>query len=604
MEEKYDFSGWATKNDLLCGDGRVIRRDAFKENDGTTVPLVWMHSHNDPSNVLGHAYLQNKPEGVYAYCSLNDTENGKAIKESIRHGDVTSLSIYANNIKQQGKNVIHGRIREVSLVLAGANPGAVIENPVASFAHGEDGEDAIDTSEAIIFTGNDVEMNTNGDVIEHAEPKGESKEMAAEENKPEKKSDDSGKTVQDVIDTMNEEQKKVLNYLIGLALEDGKKGSEKKENADEEPEVKHSDVEEGDTDMSYNVFEQNGETKENAAPISHSDIKNLEQSSIEDAKHFGSLKDSFIAHASNDYGITNIGYLFPDAKNYTTEPQFIQRQTAWVNAVMSGVHQTPFSRVKSTFANITADAARAKGYIKGKLKKEEVFSLLKRTTDPQTIYKKQKLDRDDILDITDFNVVSWVKSEMRSMLNEEIARAVLFGDGRLSSDDDKISPDHIRPVISDASLYTISAEVGETDSTVAAVAELIPDELVIALDDYRGSGNITAFVRQDIYTRMLLLKDKNGYRLYKSRDELATAMSVNTIVPVPNEIMGDTYVVALDLTDYNIGADKGGEVNMFDDFDIDYNQQKYLMETRCSGALVKPYSAIVLKKKSATVSGS
>lgn len=572
--DKFDFSGWATRNDLKCSDGRTIRRDAFKDNNGQTVPLVWNHQHNDSMNVLGHALLENRDQGVYAYCTFNDTESGQNAKLLVEHGDVTALSIYANQLKQQGGNVLHGAIREVSLVLAGANPGAFIDSVLT---HGEASDE-----EAIIYTGEDISLAHSD------EP--EKKEENAKEDKSEKEDknvaeDNKEKTVQDVFDEMTDEQKNVVYAMIGMALEE-------QDGADDDEE---DNSEGGNEDMKHNVFDQDQYQEENV--LSHSDMETI----INDAKRYGSLKESFLAHAE-DYGIDNIDYLFPDAKNVTPTPEFIKRDTDWVQKVMSGVHHTPFSRIKSMFANITEDEARAKGYIKGNLKKEEVFSLLKRTTTPTTIYKKQKLDRDDVVDITDFDVVAWLKAEMRLMLDEEIARAILVGDGRLSSSDDKINETNIRPIVSDDALYTIRKKVsvahGATDDVKA---KTFIKAAIKARKDYKGSGNPTLYTTEDVVTDCLLLEDTTGRRLYNSVNDLATTLRVKEILTI--EVMegvkgpegGALMGIIVNLADYNVGADKGGAVNMFDDFDIDYNQQKYLIETRCSGALIKPYSAIELE---------
>lgn len=586
---KYDFSGYATRNDLKCSDGRTIRAGAFKECAGKVVPLVWQHQHGDPMNVLGHALLEERDDGMYSYCSFNDTEPAKQAKSLVLHGDVNQLSIYANKLVQKNGDVLHGAIREVSLVIAGANPGAMIDN--IAMAHGEDGE----SDEAIIYNDdfidnlggefeNSIEHSEDEEVIEHAETedKQEEKKMAEDSGKE--------KTVQDVIDTMNEEQKKVMMYLVGVAAE---KGGAKDED------------EKGEEDMKHNVFDGSDEYMGAAdqAELTHSQIKTI----IDDGKKFGSLRDSFLAHA-DDYGIKDIDWLFPEAKTFTDKPEFISRKMEWVSTVMSGVHKSPFSRIKSMFADITEDEARAKGYIKGNLKKEEVFSLLKRTTTPTTIYKKQKLDRDDIIDITDFDVVAWIKAEMRVMLDEEIARAILVGDGRLSSDDDKINEDNIRPIWKEADLFCIKKEVtiGSDDD---ATAKNFIRTAIKSRKDYRGSGNPVLFTTEDFLTDMLLLEDSIGHKLYKTEAELATALRVSKVVTVPvmenltrtvtkssqaytNTLMG----IIVNLNDYNVGADKGGAISMFDDFDIDYNQQKYLIETRCSGALTKPYSAIVLEK--------
>lgn len=562
----YDFCGWATRNNLKCSDGRTIQKDAFKDNDGQKVPLVWNHQHNEAFDVLGHAMLENRDEGVYAYCKFNDTESGKTAKLLVQHGDVDRLSIYANKLKQIGSNVTHGDIREVSLVLAAANPGAYIEDVIT---HGEMSED-----EAVIYTGESIELY-------HSE-EGESKPSEKKEEKKmtenEQKNTNNEKTIQDVFDEMTEEQKNVVYALIGMALE---------ENGADDEKINHS--EEGDGEfMKSNVFD-NDNTQENI--LSHADMEEI----IGDAKRYGSLKESFLAHAA-DYGIDQIDMLFPKYKSVNGEvPQFIKRTPdGWVDTVMNGVHHTPFSRIKMVFADLREDEARAKGYMKGNLKKEEVFGLLKRTVEPTTIYKKQKLDRDDAIDITDFDVVAWLKSEMRLMLDEEIARAILFGDGRSALSEDKISEKNIIPIINDADLYTIKKKVVPGDKETLGHA--IITAAVKAQDDYEGSGNTTFYTAASTITDMLLLEDTDGRRMYKDMNELALAMNVNKIVKVPASIIPEgVYGVIVDLNDYNVGADKGGAINMFDDFDIDYNQMKYLIETRCSGALVKPYSAIVLK---------
>ena len=555
--EKYDFSGWATRNDIKCSDGRTIRKNAFKDNDGQTVPLVWNHSHNDPANVLGHALLENRDQGVYAYCTFNNSELGQTAKELVEHGDVTSLSIYANKLKQNGGDVIHGAIREVSLVLAGANPGAYIDSVMV---HGEESDE-----EAVIFTGENISLS-------HAES-----EPQLEEKTEEEKTMAKEKTVQDVFNELTEEQKQVVYALIGQALEDAQ---------DEE--------DEGDYEMKQNVFDNDEMNSGNV--LSHSDMMDI----ISDAKRYGSMKDSFLAHTQN-YGIENVDFLFPDPENVNMPPTFIERDMGWVQKVMSGVHHTPFSRIKSMFADITADEARAKGYIKGNLKKEEVFTLLKRTTTPTTIYKKQKMDRDDVVDITDFDVIAWLKKEMRLMLDEEIARAILVGDGRLSSSDDKINETNVRPILTDEDLYTVKANITvASNATGSEKAKAFIDEVIRSRKDYKGSGNPTLFTTEDMVTECLLLEDSMGHKLYKSEAELATTLRVKEIVTV--EVMEgvkdknshDVAGIIVNLADYNVGADKGGAVNMFDDFDIDYNQQKYLIETRCSGALIKPYSAIAL----------
>ena len=558
---KYDFSGWATKNNLKCSDGRTILRDAFKHNDGQTVPLVWNHQHNDPLNVLGHALLENRESGVYAYCKFNETEAGKNAKMLVEHGDVTALSIYANQLKQKGGNVEHGVIREVSLVLAGANPGAFIDSILR---HGE----ALD-EEGVIYTGENIEL------AHSEEKKEEEKEVA----------DNKERTVKDVVDSMTEEQRNVMYALIGQALE----GSD----------VKHSDENEngGDDEMKHNVFESENVQGANSNELTHAEMQTI----LKDAKRYGSLRESCLQH-----GIEHIdepGYLFPEFKNLNREPEFVGRDQGWVGVVMSGVHRTPFSRIKSLQADIREDEARALGYIKGNLKKEEVFTLLKRTTDPQTVYKKQKLHRDDVLDITDFDVVAFIKKEMRMMLEEEIARAILIGDGRLPDSDDKIQQNHIRSIANEEALYCIKYDVKPAENTPEAKAKEMIRSALRARVDYKGSGEPTLFTTEAVVTEMLLLEDKNGRVIYDSVSKLATAMRVKNIVTVPvmegaqnldktKNILG----IIVNLRDYNVGADKGGAVSMFEDFDIDYNAQKYLIETRCSGALIKPFSAIVLQE--------
>ena len=577
--ENYDFCGWATRNDLKCSDGRIIRKDAFKANDGAKVPLVWNHQHNDPDEVLGHAILENRDEGVYAYCKFNESESGQTAKLLVQHGDVDALSIYANQLKQQGPNVMHGNIREVSLVLAGSNPGAFIESVIK---HGEESDE-----EGIIYTGENITLSHAGCGSSSSDDKKKKKELEhAKENEDgeeDSKMAEGGKTIAEVFESLNEEQKNVVYALIGQALEG-----------------KDIESDEEDEKMKHNVFDND---KNQDEVLSHDAMETI----IADGKRYGSLKESFLAHAQ-EYGIESIDYLFPEAKNLNNPPDFIKREMGWVSKVMNGVHHTPFSRIKSMFADITEDEARAKGYIKGKLKKEEVFSLLKRTTTPTTIYKKQKLDRDDVIDITDFDVVAWLKSEMRMMLNEEIARAILVGDGRLASSDDKINESNIRPIWKDEDLYNIKA-------TIDVAASATPDQkakafiraVIKSRKNYRGSGNPALFTTEDVLTDCLLLEDNQGRVIYDTEEKLRTALRVREIITVPVmegltrtddqsetlELMG----IIVNLADYNVGADKGGAVSMFDDFDIDYNQQKYLIETRCSGALIKPFSAITLEMK-------
>lgn len=581
--ERFDFGGWATKNDLKCTDGRTIRRDAFKHNDGCTVPLVWNHQHDDPTNVLGHALLRNRKEGVYAYCSFNETDSGKNAKMLVEHGDVVSLSIFANQLKQNGGDVLHGQIKEVSLVLAGANPGALIDS--VSIAHGDSAEE-----EAIIWTGEGIFLShsdEDSDETKEEKPVAEPKET----------------TIQDVIDTMNEDQKNVMYYMIDQARKDP--GTDVDEDNKEEPEVKH------------NAFDRETQT-ENV--LSHADMQTI----FKEAKRCGSLREAFLAHADNmelahstqtetsssetqKYGIIGADdWLFPEARLMNNgAPEFIKRKMEWVSVVMHGVHHTPFSRIKSMFADITAEDARARGYLKGNMKKEEFFTLLKRTTTPTTIYKKQKMDRDDMIDITDFDVVAWLKSEMRMMLDEEIARAILVGDGRLSSSDDHINEMNVRPIWTDEDLYTIKAKVSvAANATDTEKCKALIKAIVKSRKEYRGSGEPTMFTTEDVLTDFLLMEDNNGRYIYDSIDKLKSVLRVKNIVTVPvmeglSNDNGELKALIVNLKDYNVGADKGGAVNMFDDFDIDYNQQKYLIETRCSGALIKPYSAIAVSMATA-----
>lgn len=598
---KYDFSGYATRNNIKCSDGRVIMRDAFKDNDHKKVPLVWQHDHMSPDNVLGHAMLENREDGVYAYGYFNDTPSGLNAKELVKNGDIRALSIYANKLKQDGANVIHGAIREVSLVLAGANPGAYIDTVMVHSDGDEETEDAeicfnlnsnpvIYHSDEVDDKKDNVDDESDG-VISHTD-KSDEKEKDMANNTG---SDD--KTVQDVIDSMTDEQKNVLYTLVGMAA-DG------------------SLDDEGDDDMKHNAFEDEDDYM--AHSIDFDEI-------LRDAKRCGSLRDAVIQHDLEDvsyadylehgkasYGIDTIDTLFPDFKSLNTPPALVSRNMDWVKVVMNSVSHTPFSRIKSVFANIDAAEARARGYTKGTKKLEEVFTLLKRTTTPQTIYKKQKFDRDDVIDITEFDVVAWVKGEMRLMLDEEIARAILTGDGRPDSSDDRIFPTNIRPVWQDDIFYTIRAQVDTKDMiTEEAKTEAIIKAIIRARKNYKGSGNPVFYTTEDVLTDMLLLENQIGDVKYKTKDELANRLRVSDIVTV--EVMegltrkGDTskgdvsgssnrnlHLVGLivNLKDYNVGADKGGAVSMFDDFDIDYNQQKYLIETRCSGALIRPYSAI------------
>ena len=598
MGVKYDFSGYATKNDLKCSDGRTIRKNAFKDCDGMRVPLVWQHQHNEVANVLGHALLENREDGVYCYGLFNDSENGKEAKIRVQNGDITHMSIYANQLTQDHGNVLHGVIREVSLVLAGANPGALIDYPILAHS-GEEIED-----EAIIYLPDEDQITLYH--AEKVEDDEKEKEKVEDEKKEPEKKEESKETVKDVFETLNEKQKKVVYYMIGQALQD-----QKSEKADDD------DENEGE-DMKHNVFDN----EQAYAPVlSHSDMETI----FKDAKKLGSLKDAVEYHAESGvlahammpistdgmvgpskdtadqtYGFRDPDMLFPEYKSLNNPPEWIKRDTGWVSVVMNGVHHTPFSRIKSQFANITEDDARARGYIKGKQKKEEIFTLLKRTTSPQTIYKKQKLDKDDITDITDFDVVAWIKAEMRVMLDEEIARAVLIGDGRATDSDDHISEEHIRPIAKDVDLFNVKVDVTvPANADEGTMAKAFIKEVIRNRKYYKGSGTPTMFTTADMLTEMLLLEDEIGHKLYKSVQELATALRVSNIVEV--EVMEgqkinnkDLAAVIVNLADYNIGADKGGSVEMFDDFDIDYNQYKYLIETRCSGALTKPFSAMTV----------
>ena len=648
MDKTYDCAGWATRANMLCSDGRTIRKNAFEECDGKIVPLVWNHEHNDPNAVLGHALLKNRDDGVYAYLTFNDTDAGQNAKLLVQHKDVDRLSIWANKLKQMGSDVIHGVIIEVSLVLAGANPGAVIDTVLM---HGDDSDE-----EGIIYSGDfidDIEPLFHAD----EDKKGDNSQMA---NEP-KNASGNDKTIADVYDAMTDEQKKAVQAMIGMAITDAKKENQKKKEAQEKLDnqekpnntVKHADdskekseddnlsiqdvvntftptqkkvvqaligmaladAEADDDDssddnsdddnkkggnkgmMKHNVFD---EETDNMDVLSHSEMMELAKTIAEDTKRYGSMKEAFLQH-----GITNIDYLFPDAQNVNDTPEFIKRDDTWVSEVMNGVHNTPFSRIKSVFADITEDDARAKGYIKGNQKVDEVFKLLKRVTTPTTVYKKQKLERDDLVDIVDFDVVSWIKQEMRMMLNEEIARAILVGDGRNSSSTDKINEQNIRPIWTDEDVYTVKASVKiQKATTDSEKAEAFIKACIKSRKSYKGTGNPDMFMSEDMLTDCLLLEDKNGRVIYDTIEKLATALRVRRIIPVPimedlsrvsganTHLLGGIYV---NLTDYNVGADKGGAVSMFDDFDIDYNAQKYLIETRCSGALIKPYSAVAIE---------
>lgn len=635
MAKKFDISGWATKADMLCSDGVIIKKGAFKDCDGVTVPLVWNHQHNSPNEVLGHALLENRDDGVYAYCTFNDTDAGQTAKLLVQHGDVNRFSIYANKIKRRGSDVIHGVIRELSLVLAGANPGAVIDTVMM---HGEDSYE-----EGYISSGEYIENVENLFHSDDTDTKGD-KEMADNSKKQGNQSEDE--TIKDVFDTLSDKQKQAVYAMIGQILEEngidpddddddenvkhseddpeegGKSGKEKtigdvfNSMTDEQKNVVYAMIgqaledagvtddedeedEGGNNNMKHNVFDNSdymaGDADDREV-LSQSEFKEI----MGEARRNGSLKDAFIQH-----GITNVDYMFPDAQTVDNEPGFIKRNDDWVAKVMNKVHHTPFSRVKSVFANITADEARAKGYVKGKKKVDEVFPLLKRVTTPVTVYKKQTLDRDDVIDIVDMDVVAWLKKEMRMMLDEELARAILVGDGRNQSSSDKINEQNIRPIWTDDDVYTVKAAVPITrETTGPEKAKAFIKAAIRSRKEYKGSGNPDMFIDEDILTECLLLEDTNGRVIYDTIEKLATALRVQELIPVPvmenmkrekganTHILGGIYV---NLNDYNVGADKGGAVNMFDDFDIDYNQQKYLIETRCSGAMVTPYGAVAIE---------
>ena len=577
-KETFDFSGWATRNDIKCSDGRTIRKDAFKHCDGQTVPLVWNHNHTDADNVLGKALLENRNEGVYAYCSFNGTENGKNAKELVKHGDIVSLSIYANQLKQNGGDVIHGAIKEVSLVLAGANPGAKIENVMA---HGELDEESATIWNGVTELKFDVDVDT--DAISHADAQEEpAKKEDSEEGKEE--------TIADVYNTLTEKQKLVVNALIGAALE------EKAENDDQEEDEK----------MKHNAFEQTNEIETNV--LSHSDLVDV----IADAKKTGSLKDAYIAKCNEkevdlQHSINNLDVLFPEVKAINNTPVTINDDTSWVDKVMGGVHHTPFSRVKMMAFDITGEEARARGYIKGNKKEEEVITALRRETSPQTVYKLQKLDRDDIIDVTDFDVVAYIKNEMRGKLDEEIARAILIGDGRSSASKDKINPLHIRPILGDDSTYVVSKQLKrDASADEYAFAKQFIKAVIKSRKEYKGKGNPTLFCTEDLLTDMLLIEDRNQRVVYDTMDKLKTALRVVDIVTVPcfenqtrkvSEQNLKLMAILVNLSDYSVGADKGGAVSMFDDFDINFNKYEYLIETRCSGAMVQPYGAVTFEEQ-------
>lgn len=613
MENDYDFSGWATRANLKCSDGRIIMKDAFKHNDGKVVPLVWNHQHNDPSEVLGHALLENREEGVYAYCKFNNTESGQTAKSLVTNGDVDKLSIYANRLKTHMNNVMHGCIREVSLVLAGANPGAFIDTVIS---HGEDAEAE---EEGIIYTDEYIET------IEHSDDESDKKGETDMEDKnkkvdEEKKDENNEKTIQEVFETLNEEQKNAVYAIVGQALEhndDSEDESEddSKDESEDDSENKDNDSEdnsennndEGEEDMKHNVFDND---KNNDEVLQHSEIL---ASAIQDAKKYGSLKESVIEHAAIN-NITDIGKLFPDATALNKEPIMIEKDQTWVGKIINTIKHTPFSRVKVTMGKMTEPQARAKGYIKGNKKTNIQMAALNRIVTPTTVYIKNEIDRDDVIDITDFDVVVWQKREMRKELDKELALAALLGDGRDISDNDKINEQNIIPIIKDVDTFAIKYTITEgvdykqannSASNNDSFTKGIIRAAIRSRKEYKGSGSPTFFTTEDYLTDMLLIEDQNGRRIYESLAQLALALRVKEIVTIPEmeqEAYKDIVGVIVNMADYTMGADKGGSVNMFDDFDIDYNQMKYLMETRCSGALTVPYSAIVLKKTVASSS--
>ena len=611
-KKNYDFCGWATRNNIRCSDGVTIKADAFKENDGKVVPLVWNHKHDDPFNVLGHALLENRADGVYAYCTFNNTDQGQNAKALVDHGDVDALSIYANQLKKAGSDVVHGLIREVSLVLAGANPGAKIETVVM---HSDDDSE----EELYVICGYEDELEHSNEETEENIKVEEEKSM--ENEKVIEHAEEKEESVQDVIDSMNDKQKNVLYALVGAALQDEEENEEDEEDNEEDAEVKH------------NIFDNETTEKEEKNVLSHSEMAEI----IKKAPRAGSMKAAFenagiesIDYLQHDgetpkYGVENpygimgkaadanslgVDALFPDARNYTQTPQWISRNMEWVSKFLNAASHSPFSRVKTMFADITEDEARARGYVKGTMKKEEVFSLLKRVTEPTTVYKKQKMDRDDVIDITDFDVIAWIKAEMRVMLNEEIARAALISDGRISGTDGKIDETHIRPIWTDSDFFTIKVTVPAGNDDNESAKNIIKSA-VRSRKNYKGSGNPVLFTTEDILTDMLMIEDSMGRVIYDTKEKLCNALRVSDIVTVElmenqsrtvNGTTKNLIGIIVNPRDYNFGADKGGAVSMFDDFDIDYNQMKYLIETRCSGALVRPYSAIALEKDAPVVS--
>lgn len=577
--DKYDFCGYATKNDVKCSDGRIICRDAFKDDSGKTVPLLYQHLHDDPTNVLGHAVLENREDGVYAYCIFNNSEKAQVVKELVRHKDLDSLSIYANRLKQSGERVVHGVIRELSIVLAGANPKATIEN--ISLAHA-DGSPAGELEDEAIIKANII-LDDSEDDIEHADS-------------------DESKTVGEVFNTLTDEQKEAVYSMLLDVAGDG---------------IEHSD--EGGEDMKENVFEKHEKTDKNT--LSHDAIKSILQdardskaSSLKELFMAAEGAEKFLAHAASedmpngepgvDYGIRDIDFLFPEYRNVRNEPDMIKREDAWVAGVIAGTHKTPFSRIKTMTVDVTDDAARARGYKKGHLKKEEVIKLAKRVTGPTTIYKKQRLDRDDIIDITDFDVVSWLKKEMQMMLREEIARAILLGDGRDPASDDKINEENIRPIYKENEAYAYHVDVDLGDEDNAAYISLV-EQIAESMLDYKGSGSPVLYTTKKHHFKMKRVKDQLGRRIYQSEQDLLDELGVTRIVEVePMEGVKDSDTnkdlvgIIVDLRDYTIGTNRGGQTTFFDDFDIDFNQYVYLYETRFSGALTRIDSAVIIEAAS------
>lgn len=591
MAVKCDFSGYATKNDVRCSDNKIIRHGAFAAYDGKTVPLVWQHKHGDVENVLGHADLEVREDGVYAYAHLNNTDRGRTAREMVRNGDVKAMSIYATHVRSKGNDVVHGELVEVSLVLRGANPGALIDQ--VSIEHGDDGEEIA----AVIYTDEDLDFVSHGDEEEDFEvEETEDVEHAEEEPEADAEGDEDDPTLGEIFDGMTEEQKTAVYAIVGQLVDSVDEEAEESE-TEEAEDTAHSDTTTEEDDLAHkNVFECSADTQE-LPVLTHAQVETI----FEDARSSGSLKSAILAHA-DAYGIKQIETLFPDAKDLWNTPQFIKRKTDWVESVVGGAKHSPFSRIRTRFADITADEARAKGYIKGNKKEDEVFTLLQRVTTPTTIYKKQRLDRDDILDITDFDVVSWIRGEMKIMLEEELGRAVLIGDGRQASSKDKIKEENIRPIYKEDSLYAPRVILAKPTTT-----EDVLDSIVRAMDDYDGAGNPTWFAEPHVVTEILLLKDKMGHRLFRSISELADYVGVSKIVKVPlmkglqrtsaKNGTVEALGIVVNMTDYTIGADKGGQLFAAEDFDISFNQYHYLLETRLSGALTQPKSAIIIERK-------